>query len=129
MKNNFRNHARLKMERAAQDDPDSKLGTYVMVKLKAPDYGQKFEFPLVMITRYRTGSHNLRIEKDRRIPNSIQEDRVCKCNMGVQTIHHVILDCPLLQDSRLKYGVNDIQSGIMNDDFLVEMETVLNIRK
>ena len=131
MKNNFRNHARLKMERAAQDDPDSKLGTYMMInpELKAPDHGQKFEFQRVMITRYRTGSHNLRIEKDRRIPNSIREDRVCRCNMGVQTIHHVILDCPLLQDSRLKYGVNYIQSGIMNDDFLVEMETVLDIRK
>ena len=50
------------------------------------------------------------------------------CNMDVQTVRHVILDCPLLQDSRLKYGVSDIQSGIMNDDFLVEMESVLNIK-
>ena len=130
MKNNFRSSARLKIERAAQDDPGSKLGTYMMInpELKAPDHGQKFEFQRVMITRYRTGSHNLRIEKDRRIPNSKREDRICMCNMDVQTVRHVILDCPLLQDSRLKYGVSDIQSGIMNDDFLVEMESVLNIK-
>ena len=88
-------------------------------ELKAPEFGQMFEFQRVMISRYRTGSDNLRIEKDRRIPNSKQEDRICMCNMEVQTIQHVILDCPLLQDTRLKYGVNDIQSGIMNDDFLV----------
>ena len=130
MKNNFRSSARLKIERAAQDDSGSKLGTYLMInpELKAPDHGRKFEFQRVMITRYRTGSHNLRIEKDRRIPNSKREDRICMCNMDVQTVRHVILDCPLLQDSRLKYGVSDIQSGIMNDDFLVEMESLLNIK-
>ena len=121
---------REKIEKAAREDSDSKLGTYLMVnpELGPPEYNLKLEFQQVLITRYRTGSHNLRIEKDRRFPNSKREDRVCRCNMGVQTVHHVILDCPLLQISRQKYGIDNLQSGLMNDDFLMEMECTLGIK-
>ena len=119
-----------KIEQAAREDADSKLGTYLMVnpELKSPKYEQRFEFQRVVCTRYRTGSHNLRIEKDRRYPNSKREDRLCKCNTGVQTVQHVLLVCPLLQDSRQKYGINSIQNGITNDDFLMEMECILGIK-
>ena len=130
LRRNFIHCTREKIETAARDDPDSKLGTYLMInpELKSPEYEQKFEFQRVLSTRYRTGSHNLRIEKDRRFPNSKREDRVCQCNMGVQTVHHVIMVCPLLQASREKYGVDNIQAGITNDDFLMEMECILNIK-
>ena len=130
LKRNFLNSTREKIEKAAREDPDSKLGAYLMInpELKPPEYEKKFEFQRVLSTRYRTGSHNLRIEKDRRFPNSKREDRVCKCEMGIQTVHHVILVCPLLQASRHKYGIVDIQSGVTNDDFLMEMECILNIK-
>ena len=130
LKGNFSNSMRAKFEKTANEDPDSKLGTYLMInpELKSPDFTQKFEFQRVKVTRYRTGSHNLRIEKDRRFPNSRREDRVCKCNMDVQTIHHVIIDCPLVQDSRRKYDIHNIQDGIMNDDFLLEMECALDVK-
>ena len=130
MKNNFRDLMRERFEKAAHEDPDSKLGTYMRInpELISPDYNQKFEFQRVVITRYRTGSHNLRIEKDRRFPNSKREDRVCKCNIDIQTVHHVIMNCPLLQDCRLKYGIDNTQSGITNDDFLLEMECILDIK-
>ena len=79
-------------------------------------------FQRVCITRYRTGSHNLRIEKDRRLPNSKREDRICACNSGVQTIKHVILHCPLLDRVREIYGIVDLENGIYCDNFLMEME-------
>ena len=130
MKRNFKNLLREKIEKAAREDSDSKLGTYLTVnpELESPEYNLKFEFQRVLITRYRTGSHNLRIEKDRRFPNSKREDRVCKCNMAVQTVRHVILDCPLLHVIRQKYEIDDIQSGIMNDEFLLKMECALGIK-
>ena len=130
LKRNFKDLLREKFEKAARDDPDSKLGTYLMInpELESPEYKQKIEYQRVLIRRYRTGSHNLRIEKDRRFPNSKREDRVCRCNMGVQTVRHVIMDCPLLQISRQKHGIDNLQSGITNDDFLVEMECTLNIK-
>ena len=119
-----------KIVNAALIDPDSKLGTYLLVnpELKTPEYDLKFEFQRVVVTRYRTGSHNLRIEKDRRIPNSKREDRVCGCNMSIQTVKHVFLDCPLLQLTREKYGISSVDSGINNDDFILEMECILGIR-
>ena len=94
LRRNFVNSMRGKIEQAAREDPDSKLGTYLLInpELKSPKYEQKFEFQRVLSTRYRTGSHNLRIEKDRRYPNSKREDRVCTCNMGVQTVRHIILE-------------------------------------
>ena len=127
---NFMSGMREKIEQAAREDADSKLGTYLMVnpELKSPEYEQRFEFQRVVCTRYRTGSHNLRIRKNRRYPNSKREDRLCKCNTGVQTVQHVLLVCPLLQDSRQKYGINSIQNGITNDDFLMEMECILGIK-
>ena len=110
LKRNFVNAMREKIEQAAREDPDSKLGTYLLInpELNSPKYEQKFEFQRVLCTRYRTGSHNLRIEKDRRYPNSKREDRVCTCNLGVQTVRHVILDCPLIQISRQKFGIDSI---------------------
>ena len=130
MKTKYRNSMKEKIENAATLDPDSKLGTYLLVnpELKTPEFNLKFEFQRIVVTRYRTGSHNLRIEKDRRFPNSKREDRLCVCNMGVQTIKHVLVDCPLLQLTRAKHGVSNVDSGISNDDFLLEMECVLGIK-
>ena len=130
MKNNYRNLVRDKFEKAAREDSDSKLGTYLMINqdLVSPEYNQKFEFQRVQVTRYRTGSHNLRIERDRRFPNSRREDRVCACNMGVQTVRHICMVCPLLQDIREKYEIDSVEKGVGNDDFLMEMECILSIK-
>ena len=130
MKNYHKSFIKEKIENAARSDPDSKLGTYFLVnpELKAPVFDKKFEFQRVLITRYRTGSHNLRIEKDRRLPNSNREDRVCSCNLGIQTIKHVILECPLLQTVRANYEIDSVEKGVSNDDYLMEMECVLGIK-
>ena len=57
-----------------------------------------------------------------------REDRLCICNTGVQTIKHVLVDCPLLVASREKYDVVDIDNGIMNENYLLEMEGILGIK-
>ena len=118
-----------KIRDAAMLDEDSKLGTYLAINpsLSKPTFEGVPEFKRVMLTRYRTGSHNLRIEKDRMIPGSNREDRLCICATGIQTIKHVILECPLLAAIREKYGVVDVHGGVMNECFLLEMECVLGI--
>ena len=115
---------------AAAHDEDSKLDAYLSINtnLVKPSFEGKLEFQIIIVTRYRTGSHNLRIEKDRRLPNSRREDRLCICNTGVQTVKHVFLHCPLLNDIRHKYGIVDLEHDIHNDKFLLEMECILGIK-
>ena len=67
------------------------------------------------------------IEKDRRHPKIPQEERLCSCNTDVQTVKHVLLDCPLLNQLRTQYGIENVENGVMNDGFLTEMERVLGI--
>ena len=54
-----------------------------------------------MITRYRTGSHNLAIETGRfRTPPVPRNERLCMCEEGIQTVNHVLLNCHLLNNVR-----------------------------
>ena len=128
MKDDFLNTCHTKIRNAAAVDGDSRLGAYLRVNplLSNPTIDGKLEFQRVCITRYRTGSHNLRVE-DRRLPNSKREDRVCVCNTGIQTLQHVLLHCPLLANIRDKYGVVDVENGVKCDAFLLEMECILCI--
>ena len=115
---------------AAQQKVNSKLGTYMLINpnFEKPTYIDKLEFQRVSITRYRTGSHNLMIEKGRRPPRIPQEERLCICDEGIQTIQHVIMECPLLREVRNTYNVTDIESGVSNDLFLLEMERILGVK-
>ena len=96
--------------------------------LQKPNYDDMIEFERVMTTRYRTGSHNLRIETGRRQPKEEREDRLCKCGSHVQTLSHCLLSCPLLADERERYNVTNIQNGVRCTDFLLEMERVLELK-
>ena len=120
----------LKENRVPNQDIDSKLGSYLVVNpdLKMPNHQEKLEFQRTCITRYRTGSHNLLIEKGRKNPFIEREARLCKCNNGIQTIKHVIMNCHLLNEIRTEYAVDDIPSGISNENFLIEMEKILDIK-
>ena len=128
--NEYRSKYEEKIRNDAANDLDSRLGTYLLINptLEKPCLKDKIEFQRVCITRYRTGSHNLLIEKGRRSPQIPRDERICKCNNDIQTIKHVITDCHLLQDLRLKYGVTDFFSGLLNEDFLTEMESLLEIK-
>ena len=120
-----------KIRDSAISDPDSKLGSYHRVNplFEVPIFSNLLEFQRVCVSRYRTGSHNLRIERDRWLPYSNREDRVCICDTGVQSVEHVLLHCPLLISLREKYGIVDVENGVNCDGFLLEMELILGIRR
>ena len=114
--------------RSAATDSNSRLGTYLYINpsICKPTFVNKLEFQRVFITRYRCGSHNLRIEAGRTsyIP---REERLCICNNDLQTVKHVLLQCPLLNGLRERYNVLDVENGIMNENYLLEMEKSLGI--
>ena len=114
---------------AFQIDQHSRLGTYLQVNpsLMSPTYNNTPEFHRVCVTRYRTGSNNLMIEKGRMF-GSAREDRLCKCGMDIQSLRHVLLDCHLLNDIRDKYTIVDVENGVMKECFLLEMEAILDIK-
>ena len=116
------------IEESFRRDEDSKLGTYFRINpsLEKPTFVDKMEFQRTCITRYRTGSHNLAIERGR-MTGAVRDDRLCSCNLDTQTIKHVLLHCPLLNDIRDKYGIVNVEDGVMNDGFLTEMESVFGI--
>ena len=116
--------------RAAANDADSRLGTYLAINpsLSKPVFENKMEFQRTCISRYRTGSHDLYIESGR-LTGTARDERVCVCNTGIQTIVHVMLHCPMLNDIRQKYNVVNVAEGVMNESFLLEMERALGIRR
>ena len=117
------------IENAARLDENSKLGSYLQVNptLEKPIYDNKLEFQRVCVTRYRTGSHNLAVEKGR-FGGTLRDDRLCSCYTGIQTVKHVVTECPLLADAREQFGVVDLVNGVMNDAYLLEMEKVLAVK-
>ena len=129
LKDNFKSCYERKIQAAADADSDSRLGTYLLVNptLVKPLYVEKMEFQRVCITRYRTGSHNLKIESGR-TPHIPRDERYCCCNTGLKTVKHVLLECPLLTEIRERYNVVDVEQGVMNECFWVEMERVLGVK-
>ena len=83
------------------------------------------------MTRYRTGSHNLRIESGRMAKLfEPREDRLCQCTTNIQTLNHCLLSCPLLGDLRERYEIDDIPEFMLDSGtakFLHEMERILEI--
>ena len=80
-----------------ENDPDSRLGTYFRINpslLRPVLPLHIMEIERILITRYRTGSHSLAIEIGR-YSNTPRENRICKCNMNVQTVWHIFIECPL----------------------------------
>ena len=114
--------------RASAGDVDSRLGSYLVVNpsLSKPLFSDKLEFQRVCISRYRTGSHDLKIESGR-VTGTARDERLCKCNRSIQTLSHVLLHCPMLNDIRVKYNVENVAEGVMKENFLLEMEQKLEI--
>ena len=129
MKATFKTTFEGKIRAAADDDSDSRLGAYFLVNpaLVKPTYNEKMEFQRVCVSRYRTGSHNLKIEAGR-TPHIPRDERYCCCNTGLQTVKHVLLECPLLIELRERYNVVDVEHGVMNECFWIEMEKILDVK-
>ena len=126
----FREDMMDQIRRKFGEDEDSRLGTYYIVNpdLCKPEFKDEIEYQRILKTRYRTGSHNLMIEKGRIYSQLDRDERLCKCQTEIQNLKHVMLSCPLLNDIRTKYSVIDIHSGINNVDYILEMEKILEIK-
>ena len=86
----------------------------------------------ICLTRYRAGSHNLKIESGRIGYNKVdREFRICSCGNVIQTLQHCLRDCPLLHDLRVRFNIsNNIEDASINPNtakILLEMERVLSI--
>ena len=94
---------RTKIEAKARDDADSKLGAYLDVNpnFRSIDsyHEDILELERIILTRFRTGSHNLKIEIGRHNKQE-RAQRLCKCNQQIQTLRHIIFECTLLDEIR-----------------------------
>ena len=77
-------------------------------------------------------SHSLRVELGRMSnPPLPREERLCRCNTGVQSVHHVMFDCPLLADLHEEYRFVSIDDAFKREEitqFLMKMERRLGIK-
>ena len=100
--NEFRASTMTKINTKSNNDNESRLGVYLQVNPNLTPPTQRhdiLEFERVLLTRYRCGSHNLKIEVGRMCnPTIPRDERLCKCNNGVQSLKHCLFDCVLLRD-------------------------------
>ena len=116
----FRDTYTAKIHQKAEDQ-NSRFGAYLLVNpnLEPPsqNYDCKPEFERILITRYRSGSHNLKIETGRfSIPRIPSEERLCLCNTDLQTLHHCLFHCPLLAEVRAEYEYGSIEEALKLPD-------------
>ena len=119
-----------KIRQKAADDENSRFGVYLQVnpQLETPahNYAYNPEFERILVTRYRSGSHNLKIEAGRlRNPIIPRDERICSCNTGVQTLHHCMFDCPLLAETHTEFAYTSIEEAFNLPDIaklLLEIE-------
>ena len=121
-------------EKICTCDEDSKLGVYCSInpELKTPEQDIcVFEKDRISVSRYRCGSHYLKIESGRMCNPSIpREDRICNCNTGIQTLRHCLFSCPLLDALRSEYNFTTIDEAMKSKyiaAFIAKMEIILNI--
>lgn len=116
----------------ANQNPGAKLHTYIQINpsLSPNTFPSILETDRIIITRYRTGSHHLKIETGRwsRIP---RDQRNCICENGIQDIQHVLLNCQLLNNIRSQ-NINTIFEFFQQDtyvitEFLLKAENILKI--
>ena len=123
-----------KIQEAYITDRHSRLGAYLIVNplLCTPEYAADIlEYERVTITKLRTGSHNLYVETGRfKNPRVPREERKCMCDTGVQTLEHVILNCPLLQHLRVDnlHSVSDYINSKYLIRFIINAAKILRIK-
>ena len=124
-----------KIRTKANEDEESRLVVYLKVNpllIHPLERPHRFEFERIVITRYRTGSHNLRVETGRLCnPTLPREERLCKCNTGVQTLTHYLFDCPLLNELRGEYVYSSVKEALELPDaatLMLKIEKELDIK-
>ena len=109
-----------KILRKATGDMDGYYGTYLEKNelLTFPVFYSNaccLESERFIITRYRTGSHNLKIQTGR-LSNLTRELRLCTCLSDIQALKHVLCVCPLTEEIRQIFNsANKSVTEIMNN--------------
>ena len=112
------------------------LDDYVLINdnLQSPKFYHEYiltEVDRHIVTRYRCGSHFLKINTGRYNRSPI-EKRLCKCKQ-VQTLQHVLFECILTEPMRHGNFPSNFNDFFTNSVFaatkLCQMERILKIRK
>ena len=136
LRDKFRSDCETKIRQKAEanNDDDSRFGVYRLVNPQSASPAQRsdvLELERIIVSRYRSGSHNLRIETGRMCNPSIpREERMCSCQSGVQSLRHILFDCPMLVELRGEYEFTSVEEAFSRNDiakFLIEMERKLGI--
>ena len=130
----FRTSTMTKINSKSNNDVDSRLGVYLQVNpdLTPPKLPKDIlEFERVLVSRYRCGSHNLKIEAGRLCnPTIPREERTCSCSTDVQSLRHCLFDCPYLGEIYQGYEYTSIKEAFNLPDIvklLIKIEKVLKI--
>ena len=116
---------------ASLDDVDSKLETYYRINptLQSDTTNIMLETDRILLTRFRCGSHSLKLELGRfskpRIP---REQRLCKCKQGVQTIWHCFMECTLTY-GHIQGNYCDLESIFKDEDVCHKLLLICKILK
>ena len=123
-----------KINDKSNNDAESRLGVYLQVNpnLTPPAYRHDIlEFERVLLTRYRCGSHNLKIETGRLCnPKIPRDERLCMCNSGIQSLQHCLFDCELLREVHQEYDYSTIEEAFNLPEvvsLLLKVGKVLNV--
>ena len=63
-------------------------------------------------------------------PRIPREERLCKCNSGIQSLRHCLFDCELLREIHQEHNYTTIEEAFNSPeivDLLVEIGRVLNV--
>ena len=73
----------------------------------------------IIITKYRTGSHDLKIQAGR-LTNTRRDMRLCACGNGIQTLDHVLSDCSITANLRIIHDINNrnMNETMNNNDYI-----------
>ena len=113
-------------------DKNSILGTYFSVNPNLESHIMYREVccnenDRTILSKYRVGCHMLKIQSER-LTSSVasRETRLCKCNLELQTLEHVIIQCPLTEIVREAHNLqHNNLTAFFKDNNLVKLATSL----
>ena len=128
--NQYKSSAIEKVRRKGTHDPESYFGPYLKINpgLKCPEFYQRLlclESDRIIITKYRTGSHDLKIQAGR-LTNTRRDMRLCACGNSIQTLDHVLSDCSITANLRIIHDINNRNMNeIMNNNDYIRLAALL----
>ena len=120
-----------KIQEKYDSDVDSILGTYKCINpnLVKPTFIENIccnENDRRTITKYRTGSHDLKIQSGR-LNQTDRHDRLCSCGDVIQTLKHMIFECTNTMNMRRVHDIteNNLETFFSSTNY-VRTAAILN---